>query len=592
MTDKFVSGTYHPNIQVAELITDDGRRLLRAGGTLPWRINNCGDLSSPVTNGEPTPRFTKNFIGFARVPSEHTDDIYHFFIFPDYETGRLQLKASLKRKYGASTIPEAIKKYAPKGDNNPQAYADAVLKETGIAGDTKICDLTDAQVDDVTRAIQKVEGYDNVQVPRREVWVPVSTLVATDGARPLADEEIVLRVNGKDTVVKTNAVGQAPPVVHDKGPVEVLHKKPDGQLQSVGTVGGDKGGHYSFWKNFAVWTGLSAPDEPPESTKSRPQPLTYVVQPNDSLSKIAARFKTTVDKLKSDNRLKSNVIHPGERLGIFGTAPTTAGQKSAPRKLPATFSPASAAGAPASATAGQAATARKPLPAAAPAKAARSEGGAGKPLAVMQMEQGRVPWMAHVVAEAKQWKGMQEGELETHRNYHVLLNDGIKSLSGTQNAWCAAFVNWCLSQAGYPIDGRAWAAKARGIYSHDEVDGAKHFVQNPLFVEIPEPIYGAIVVVCTNKGDHGTHATTVYARESASMIVVLGGNQHDRIMFTSYALKGATEFLRFFVPSAYAKQAAEDAKKNDLETHSAADLNKAFEIDLSGIPTHGKQKTT
>lgn len=536
MTDKFVSATYHANIQVAEFITDDGRRLLRASGTLPWRINNCGDLSSPAINGQPAPRFTKNFIGFAVVPSKHTDDTYHFFIFPDYETGRQQLKASLKRKYGASTIPQAIKKYAPSGDNNPTTYANAVLKETGIAEDTKICDLTDDQIDSVTLAIQKVEGYDNVQEPRREVWIPVSTLVATDGARPLAEEEIVLRVNGKDTVVKTNAVGQIPPIVHDKGPVEVLHKTSDGDLKSVGTVSGDKGGHYSFWKNLAIWSGFSGPDKPPEGAKSKPGPMIYVVQPNDSLSKIATRFKTTVDKIKSYNSLKSDKIHPGDKLGIFGAANASANHKAAPKKLP--LPAASAAGAAASSSGAKASSiangAKKTTSIAPPASSesaqpARSIAGAGKPLAVIPTEQGRAPWMKYALAEAKRWKGTQEDDIMAKgTNYHTLVGDTLRTMSSKAkteaNAWCAAFANWCLSQSGYAIDVGIWRARARAIYSHDDPGGKSTLTQNPLFVKIDTPIYGAIVVVTSRSGHSGHHVAFVYARESKTRLVLLGGN--------------------------------------------------------------------
>jgi hypothetical protein len=89
---RLIAATYHANIKVAEFICDDGRHLLRCGGTLPWRLNNAGDLMSPVnTKNEPAPKKTKNFIGFASVPNERTGKSSHFFIFPDYESGREQL---------------------------------------------------------------------------------------------------------------------------------------------------------------------------------------------------------------------------------------------------------------------------------------------------------------------------------------------------------------------------------------------------------------------------------------------------------------------------------------------------------------------
>lgn len=136
---KFISATYHTNIKVAEFVTNDGRRCLRSGGTLPWRINNCGDLSSPVNSkGEPNPKLTKNYIGFAKVPSKNNTDIYHFFIFPDYEAGRKELKRSLKRKYAAKNIPAVIEKYAPPRNNDTQGYIHKVLKETKLTDGKKL----------------------------------------------------------------------------------------------------------------------------------------------------------------------------------------------------------------------------------------------------------------------------------------------------------------------------------------------------------------------------------------------------------------------------------------------------------------------
>ena len=40
----------------------------------------------------------------------------------------------------------------------------------------------------------------------------------------------------------------------------------------------------------------------------------YIVQPGDSLSRIAFKTKTTVNKLIEINNLKSNTIHPGQVL--------------------------------------------------------------------------------------------------------------------------------------------------------------------------------------------------------------------------------------------------------------------------------------
>jgi LysM repeat protein len=49
-------------------------------------------------------------------------------------------------------------------------------------------------------------------------------------------------------------------------------------------------------------------------------PPTYVVQPGDSLARIAARYDTTIDALVTANNLRTTVIQPGQVLVIPGAA--------------------------------------------------------------------------------------------------------------------------------------------------------------------------------------------------------------------------------------------------------------------------------
>jgi lipoprotein-anchoring transpeptidase ErfK/SrfK len=52
------------------------------------------------------------------------------------------------------------------------------------------------------------------------------------------------------------------------------------------------------------------------STTSTPEKKTYVVQPGDSLDKIARLNKTTVDLMRRMNKIDGNTIYPGQKLLI------------------------------------------------------------------------------------------------------------------------------------------------------------------------------------------------------------------------------------------------------------------------------------
>ena len=51
-----------------------------------------------------------------------------------------------------------------------------------------------------------------------------------------------------------------------------------------------------------------------ELLKQMPGIVGYVVQPGDSLWKIAREFHTSVDEIMAANRLTDSLIHPGDKL--------------------------------------------------------------------------------------------------------------------------------------------------------------------------------------------------------------------------------------------------------------------------------------
>lgn len=577
---RFIKATYHANIKTAQFITDDNRVLLRTGGSLPWRICNGGDLSSPLTDGKPTPRRTKNFIGFANPENSK----HHFFIFPDYETGRAELKASLRRLHNEKTLAKLVESYAPKKDgNNTEKYIKDLSAESGVSRNTKLKELNDKQLGAVMDGIEKLEGYHRDKGTRKEVWTTITHIQATDGKRPVAGEEIIVRSGDKETSYKSNAAGLFPPISHGKGPTEVHQRTADGTTRKLAELSPDKGARLILSSKTEEVVGATAPVKAPENPVTGKHGFLYTVQPGDYLSKIAVRFKhlnVTVQRIKQDNQLTKDALMPGQVLGINmvppGRIPPT------PPKLAAKLAPKGPS------------AKKQAAPPAVNTQSARSKGGKGEALALTAPEDGLVPWMKYAIAEAKLFKGAEEDQIEKTVNYHTDIKDGRKTLVGTLNAWCAAYVNWCLMHAGYPIrnpsengytDQAADTGRANGfrlVSMREEIpetrpadadskkDKAKKKyrvfkVGNPLYVKIDSPVYGAVGIVVGPSGN-GHHAGFVYGRAGPNQICILGGNQDQRIKFSPFheketvieefntsgkLVKKKTDHLEFYLPVSY-----------------------------------------
>jgi uncharacterized protein (TIGR02594 family) len=85
-------------------------------------------------------------------------------------------------------------------------------------------------------------------------------------------------------------------------------------------------------------------------------------------------------------------------------------------------------------------------------------------------------------------------------------------------AWCAAFVNWCLRQAGAPYLNYATAKSWLG-FGHP----------------VAFPVYGCVTII---KPSSSTGSTTghvaFFVRHRGDRIVLLGGNQSDQVRESSY----------------------------------------------------------
>lgn len=604
-----------------------------------------------MKDGKPAPRKTRNFIGFANPE----DSEHHFFIFPDYETGRAELKASLRRQHIKKTIEEMVRAYAPSKDGNKtEKYVSNLCNETGFNRHFRLEDMSEKQFDCLMDGLEKLEGYHNHKDTRKEVWVPITQVQAGNGTQPVQGEQLVVRSDGKETTYKSNAAGLFPPIVHGEKPAEVFHKTADGNLKKVAELHPTKGQRFSLISKVAEFFGATAPVKAPENPVAKSEGFLYEVKPKDTLGHIAAQFtdrKVTVQRIKQDNQLKTDAIYPGQVLGINMAPPSAMPAQSPKRATPkasaektadhaakSTTAPPTApnanakctqqantkpplppapatASAPASKTAARSesppkAQAREsqaakttanvvpsiPVPLTTNTTSARSKEGKGEALALMAPESGQVPWMKHALAEAKRHNGANEAVIEKSINYQTAIKDGKTTMIGDGNPWCAAFANWCLMRAGYPIQNPKSAgytdifdlSRANGFrYVNvkdkiqpepeiDKVTGKKkvkiktHLEVNPLYFKIDEPVYGAIAVIVNPHG-HGHHVGFAYGRDKHNdkKICVLGGNQGSKISFLPYtekeqlktkhtkdgkAIKTKDDHLEFYLPKIYEEE--------------------------------------
>ena len=575
MTKEYLSAKYDADTLTVDYVAGDGSHLLRSGGTVAWRFNNPGNLRPGK----------KGVLIYGAIGIGDTKTNKSFLIFSSYEEGRKQKKALLRSRYNDRTIytmltgiddgkGKLIYGYAPKTDSNdPEQYAAVISKHTGMPTTTKLSDMTDAQLESMMDAMEKHEGFHGKKETRKEKLVPATNIVVTDGAKPKADLPVKVEIAGKAHETKTDKSGRVPAIVHliPGEQVKVFLASIDGQWKKAHEfIMAQESKTLALIHSLDIFSATTevkkAETKAPAAPAAR-TPTLYVVQPGDTAGRIAKDFGTTVAEIKRDNPHIKDIarIFPGDKLNVHGKAsakPAKSGGATKPAPLPQ--APKKAAAAPAQPAPKPPATppAKKQEPPkqapAKPAEPARSKEGSGAPLALIPVDQKRAPWMAVAIEEAKKWAGKTEGTITKTSNYHKLTGAGfLTSLEGKDNAWCASFVTYCLtnSQPAYSKWKNSFRARAVAL--------------DDTFVEIKEAVYGAIML----QGTH--HVAFVYAKDGDSY-ACLGGNQSDQINFTPFK-----KSLRFFVPLAYSEFAKKEIKEGkSLVNHSCADLNKAFGISL------------
>ena len=84
-------------------------------------------------------------------------------------------------------------------------------------------------------------------------------------------------------------------------------------------------------------------------------------------------------------------------------------------------------------------------------------------------------------------------------------------------AWCAAFLNWCLLQAGKPTTG---SLLARSFLKYGKAT--------------KRPVYGDIVVLWREKKDGIYGHCGLFIREVDNVIYMIGGNQNNSVNVAGY----------------------------------------------------------
>ncbi len=126
------------------IVFDNGVEQVRAGGSRAWRNNNPGNMRNYA--------FSKGRGSIGEAGG--------FAVFKSESDGMSALKALLRtRTYQSLNILDAISRYAPPNENNTAGYQKFIESATGIQGTTMMNALSGLQLDKVTLAIRRIEGW-------------------------------------------------------------------------------------------------------------------------------------------------------------------------------------------------------------------------------------------------------------------------------------------------------------------------------------------------------------------------------------------------------------------------------------------------
>ena len=217
----FTSATYHPDILTVEYAAENGDHFLRSGGTIAWRFNNPGNL-------RPGSKYTLP-IGRGTTKSGE------FLIFPTVEAGRTEKKGLLLRKYKDDSVAQMMEQYAPRTENDTDKYLDYISTKSGVGKEAIVGTLSEAELSALMQSMEQYEGFNAKADTRKETWVRTTKITLSDGARPIAGQEVTVKQGGSTTQYKTNTYGQLPAIPHlsPGEQVELWIKNATNELEKV-----------------------------------------------------------------------------------------------------------------------------------------------------------------------------------------------------------------------------------------------------------------------------------------------------------------------------------------------------------------------
>ncbi|ELY4601527.1 LysM peptidoglycan-binding domain-containing protein [Cronobacter malonaticus] len=322
MSHKFISATHDKKTLTAMYKMADGTIYIRKGGTIPWRLQNPGDVRPNGSN-------IAEYLQPLRLAIADTAN-GEFAMFGCEEDGWATKKKLLRTSlYRDCTVSEMAEIYAPKKNgNNPKKYAQYVLKESGVSPTLTLGEMDDATLESVMEAMKTKEGYYNLKETRVEKWIYTTNISLTDGTRPISDCQLKVTLGGCEYDWKTNEYGELPTIAHmsDGMAIEVKATNSRGELETLYSAKvGNQSKNILLKRKFVQYKANTLAQNPKvPREKSQPKQVDYIVQSGDVLSKIAARFDVSVSELVASNGIKdANKIYPGQKIVIYGKKETS-----------------------------------------------------------------------------------------------------------------------------------------------------------------------------------------------------------------------------------------------------------------------------